>query len=44
MTSMKTFYQSLDESHKGVMRFGDGSSIRYETKVKYMWIVLTVNE
>ena len=32
MTSMKTFYQSLDESHKGVVRFGDGSSIRYEGK------------
>ena len=30
MTGMKTFYQSLDESHKGVVRFGDGSSIRYE--------------
>ena len=32
MTGMKTFYQSLDESHKGVMRFNDGSSIRYEDK------------
>ena len=31
-TSLKTFYQSLDESHKGVVRFGDGSSIRYEGK------------
>ena len=32
MTSMKTFYHSLDESHKGVVRFVDGSSIRYEGK------------
>ena len=32
MTSMKNFYQSLDESHQGVVRFGDGSSIRYEGK------------
>ena len=32
MNSMKTFYQSLDESHKGVVRFSDGSSIRYEGK------------
>ena len=32
MTSMKTFYQSLDESHKGVVRFGDDSSIRYKGK------------
>ena len=32
ITSMKTFYQSLDESHKGVVRLSDGSSIRYEGK------------
>ena len=32
MTDMKTFYQSLDESYKGVVRFGDGSSIKYEGK------------
>ena len=32
MTGMKTFYHSLDKSHKGVLRFGDGSSIRYESK------------
>ena len=32
MTGMKTFYQSLDESHKGVVRFGDGSLVRYEGK------------
>ena len=32
MTSMETFYQSLDESQKGVVRFGDGSSIMYEGK------------
>ena len=32
MTGMKTFYQSLDESHKGVVTFGDDSSIRYEGK------------
>ena len=32
MTGMKTFYQSLDKSHKGVVRFGDGSSIRFEGK------------
>ena len=32
MSSMKTFYESLDESHKRVVRFGDGSSIRYEGK------------
>ena len=34
MTDMKTFYQSLNESYKGVVRFGDGSSIRYEGKGK----------
>ena len=32
MTRMRTFYHSLGESHKGVVRFGDGSSIRYEDK------------
>ena len=32
MTGMKTFYQSLDESHKGVVRFGNSSSTRYEGK------------
>ena len=32
MTSIKTFYHSLDESHTGVVRFYDGSSIRYEGK------------
>ena len=32
ITCMKTFYQSLYESHKGVVRLGDGSSIRYESK------------
>ena len=32
MTGMKTLYQSLDESHKGVVRFGNGSLIRYEGK------------
>ena len=32
MTCMKTFYQSLDESHQRVVRFGDGSSSRYEGK------------
>ena len=34
MPGMKTSYQSLDESHKGVVRYGDGSSIRYEDKGK----------
>ena len=32
MTGMKIFYQSLDKSHKGVVIFGDGSSLRYEGK------------
>ena len=32
ITGMKTFYQSLDESHKRVVRFDDGSSIRHEGK------------
>ena len=32
ITGMKTFYQSLDESRKGVVIFGDGSAIRYEGK------------
>ena len=32
MMGMKTFYPSLDESHKGEVRFDDGSSIRYEGK------------
>ena len=32
LIGMKTLYQPLDESHKGVVRFGDGSSIRYEGK------------
>ena len=32
MTGVKTLYQSLDESHKGVVRVSDGSSIRYEGK------------
>ena len=32
MTGIKTFYQSLDESHKGVVRFTDGSLIMYEVK------------
>ena len=32
ITGMKTFYQSLHESNKGAVRFGDGSSIRYEGK------------
>ena len=32
MTGIKIYYQSLDESHKGVVRFGDSSSIRYEDK------------
>ena len=32
MTGMKAFYLFLDESHKGVVRFGDGPSIRYEGK------------
>ena len=32
MTAMKTLYNYFDESHKGVVRFGDGSSIRYEGK------------
>ena len=34
MTGMKTFSQSLDESYQGVVRFSDGSSIRYEGKVE----------
>ena len=38
MTGRKTFYQSLDESHQGVERFGDSSSIRYEAKVKSVQI------
>ena len=29
MTGMKIFYQSFDESHKGVVSFGDGYSSRY---------------
>ena len=29
---IKTFYHSLDESHKGVVIFNDSSSIRYEVK------------
>ena len=32
MTDKKSFYQSLDETYKGVVRFGVGSSIRYEGK------------
>ena len=43
-TGMKTFYQSLDESHKGV---GDSVMVlqlSMKAKVKYMWIVLMVNE
>ena len=32
MTIMKTFYHSLDEYHKRVVRFSDGSSIKYEGK------------
>ena len=32
MTGMKTFYQYLDESHKGMVRFSDGSLVRYEGK------------
>ena len=32
MTSMKNFYLSLNESHKRVVRFSDGYSIRYEGK------------
>ena len=32
MIDMKTFPQSLDESHKEVVRFGDGSSVRYKGK------------
>ena len=32
MTGMNTFFQSHDEFHKGVVRFSDGSSIRYEGK------------
>ena len=32
MTGKKTFYQSFDESDKGVGRFSDGSSVRYEGK------------
>ena len=32
MNSIKTLYHSLDESHKGVVRLDDGSSIRYEGK------------
>ena len=31
---MKTLYQSLDESHKGFARSGDGSLISYEGKGK----------
>ena len=30
MAGMKTFYLFLDESHKGVVRFGDCSPIMYE--------------
>ena len=32
MTGIKTFYHSLDESYKGMVRFDDGSSIMYERK------------
>ena len=32
MTTIKTFYHSLDEYHTEVVRFYDGSSIRYEGK------------
>ena len=32
MIDMKTFPQSLDKSHKGVVRFGDDSSVRYKGK------------
>ena len=32
MTGIKTFYHSFDESYKGMVRFDDDSSIRYEGK------------
>ena len=32
MTGMKTLYQFLEESPKRPVRFGDGSSIKYEDK------------
>ena len=32
MIDMKTFYQSLDESPKRMVRFSDSSSISYEDK------------
>ena len=32
MNGMKTLYQSLDECHQGVVRFGNGFSIMYEGK------------
>ena len=32
MNCMETFYHSINESHKGVVRFGDGSSIMCEDK------------
>ena len=32
MNGRRSFYESLDETHKRVVRFGDGSSIRYEGK------------
>ena len=32
ITDINTFYQSLDESHKRVVRFGDDSSTMYEDK------------
>ena len=44
MTGMKTFYQSLDVSHKGVVRFGDSSSIRYEGKGEVLTVDCTNGE
>ena len=34
MIGMKSIYQSLDETHKGLVRFGDRFLIRYEGKVE----------
>ena len=43
MTSMKTFYQSLDESHIGVVSSVMVLQLGLKAKVKYMWIAQMTN-
>ena len=40
MTSMKSYFNSIDENIKGVIRFGDESSIAYEGKGSIMVFVI----